>query len=201
MSRFPDIAKELRRQSEARAISPAASRPAESRAARTPEARALQSGGGARPLGRKERLAAHARDHARFARRRARRRRLRGGGNARARQSAFQVPAARPHADRDAARAAAVVRVFIDLPPASPSPKRGDLLQTNVGDRRERTWFILRSRRSPRREWRFHLWAERWWQIEPDLRMRLFRSAERNGGQGLLALYRYRRHPVKFHSR
>jgi hypothetical protein len=66
------------------------------------------------------------------------------------------------------------------------TPKRGDILQTNVGDRRERTFLILSVRRMrstigviPR----FKVWAERWWEIEPELRMRLFLSAERAGGQ------------------
>jgi hypothetical protein len=35
-----------------------------------------------------------------------------------------------------------MARFVIDMH-GSPLPKRGDLLQTNVGDRRERTWFIL----------------------------------------------------------
>jgi hypothetical protein len=75
-------------------------------------------------------------------------------------------------------------------------PKRGDLLHTNVGDRRERTCMILSVRRLkpviglPR----FKLWAERWWQLEPEFRMRLFRSAERNGGQ---ALIRFKRHSAR----
>lgn len=80
-------------------------------------------------------------------------------------------------------------------------PKRGDIIHTNVGDRRERTCFILRTRRVNRivrssRELvpRFNLWCERWWQLEPDLRMRLFRSAERSGGQ---QVFMFKRYPAK----
>jgi hypothetical protein len=67
-------------------------------------------------------------------------------------------------------------------------PKRGDILQTNVGDRRERTCLILRVRRSYRRipSYRFYVWAERWWELESDFRMRLFRSAMRAGGQRVI---------------
>jgi len=71
-------------------------------------------------------------------------------------------------------------------------PKRGDILQTNVGDRRERTCLVLRVRRFRRREHRFDVWCERWWELEPEFRMRLARSAERAGGQ---AVYRFKRYP------
>jgi hypothetical protein len=73
-------------------------------------------------------------------------------------------------------------------------PKRGDLLHTNVGDRRERTFMILSVHKvkplydAPR----YKIWAERWWQLEVDMRLKLFRSAERNGGQGLIHFERYR---------
>jgi hypothetical protein len=73
--------------------------------------------------------------------------------------------------------------------------KRGDILQTNIGDRRERTFLILRvhrSRGTPKGVPRYQVWAERWWQIEPDLRIKLHRSAERAGGQQVVLFQRYR---------
>lgn len=77
-----------------------------------------------------------------------------------------------------------------------PTPKRGDIVQSNVGDLRERTWIVLRARKIRRRESqprlpRFQVWMVRWWELEPDFRMRLYRSAERNGGQNLLFFHRY----------
>lgn len=72
-----------------------------------------------------------------------------------------------------------------------PDPKRGDTMQSNLGDRRERTWLILRSRRMRTARRRFQLWIERWWQIEPAMRMRLFASAERNGGQHHFPMHRF----------
>ncbi|HZC21792.1 MAG TPA: hypothetical protein VE866_00510 [Candidatus Binatia bacterium] len=80
--------------------------------------------------------------------------------------------------------------VTMNLLNGSPVPKRGDLLHTNIGDRRERTWLILHVRFFNSRVSRCRVWAERWWQIEPELRMQLFRSAERNGGQHLIAYTR-----------
>lgn len=61
-------------------------------------------------------------------------------------------------------------------------PKRGDLLQTAVGTKKERTWFIwfVRATRDPVR-WK--ILRVRWWQIDPPTRIRLWRSAERHGGQ------------------
>lgn len=76
------------------------------------------------------------------------------------------------------------------------APKRGDLVQTNVGNRRERTWLILRVRRSkkcPRGVPRFYVWMSRWWEMEPELRMRLYRSAQRNGGQNVIEVWRYKK--------
>lgn len=72
-------------------------------------------------------------------------------------------------------------------------PKRGDLLQTNVGSRRERTCFVLtvRELRSRIDVPRYRVWAVRWWEIEPELRLLLFRSAERNGGQSVIRFKRY----------
>lgn len=78
------------------------------------------------------------------------------------------------------------------------APKRGDLLQSNIGKRTERTWLILGVKamagaKSPdgRMSKRFRLWAERWWELETEMRMALFRSAERSGGQNYWPFYRY----------
>jgi hypothetical protein len=80
------------------------------------------------------------------------------------------------------------------LPPGG-KPKRGDLMQTNRGSKRERTWFVLSSRRinstihdaKDWHEWeqnpRYKIWRARWWELEPEMRMKLYRSAERAGGQ------------------
>lgn len=87
------------------------------------------------------------------------------------------------------------MRIFMDT---DRRPKRGDILQTNVGNFRERTCLILMvhtSSRTPRRYW---LWAERWWQMEPDFRMRLYRSAERAGGQRTFWFVRYGRKQPKY---
>ena len=75
--------------------------------------------------------------------------------------------------------------------PQGEAPKRGDILHTNCGDHRERTWLILRVRKIARRtdaplgtvNPRFEVWRVRWWEIDPELRMKLYRSAERHGGQ------------------
>lgn len=79
------------------------------------------------------------------------------------------------------------------------TPKRGDLVQTNVGNRRERTWIILKARRMGRRKCkngaisppRHNLWMVRWWELEPETRIRLYASATRNGGQTVFHLKRY----------
>src|SRR5579875_579357 len=86
----------------------------------------------------------------------------------------------------------------------SAAPKRGDLVQTNIGDRRERTWFVLRSHRLRPLNGvvRVKVWVERWWQLEPDFRKRLYRSALRNGGQQVIRFKRYppkRRRRISFH--
>lgn len=80
------------------------------------------------------------------------------------------------------------------------SIKRGDIVETNVGDPRERTCIVLRvhrSRRSPKGVPRFVVWCERWWQMETELRIRLFRSAERAGGQEVIFFERYRSKPKR----
>ncbi len=66
---------------------------------------------------------------------------------------------------------------------------------SNVGNRRERTWLVLRTHRSkhePKGVPRYHVWMARWWELEAELRMKLFRSAERNGGQQAIHVVRYR---------
>jgi hypothetical protein len=84
-----------------------------------------------------------------------------------------------------------------------PAPKRGDLLQSNVGDKRERTWIILAVKeRYPRRcpqmggivTCPFKIWAERWFDLEPETRVRLWKSAERAGGQNV---HEFKRFPAK----
>ena len=84
-----------------------------------------------------------------------------------------------------------------------PAPKRGDLLQSNVGKKTERTWLILSVRELPQKvckemggilTCRWKLWAERWWELEPETRIRLWSSAERAGGQ---VVHGFQRFPVK----
>lgn len=82
---------------------------------------------------------------------------------------------------------------WIDILDGGPGPKRGDLVQTNIGDRRERTWIVLRARHKKRakRPFRYDVWAARWWELEPEMRLRLFQSAQRNGGQRIFWMRRY----------
>jgi len=84
-----------------------------------------------------------------------------------------------------------------------PAPKRGDIFQSNVGDRRERTWLVLAVHELPQRTCRqmggiltrrYKVWAARWWELEPEIRVRLYRSAERAGGQNV---HGFRRFPAK----
>ena len=85
------------------------------------------------------------------------------------------------------------MKYTLDITNGDAVPKRGDLVQTNVGNRRERTWFVLHSHRlKPTKGLpRCRLWLERWFDIEPETRIRLFQSAERNGGQRYILTYRY----------
>jgi len=98
------------------------------------------------------------------------------------------------------------MRLTIDFFDGS-KPKRGDIVQTNVGDKRERTCLILRVKRvnrivhvhdpDPERATRdlvprYKVWCERWWELEADFRMRLYRSAERAGGQDVILFDRYK---------
>jgi hypothetical protein len=84
----------------------------------------------------------------------------------------------------------------MDVLNAGKMPKRGDLLHTNIGSKRERTWMILRARRikSASNPLRFDLLAARWWELEPEMRLRLYASSVRNGGQ---VVWSYVRYPVK----
>ena len=79
---------------------------------------------------------------------------------------------------------------FIDILDGGPAPKRGDLVQSNVGKKKERTWFILRVR-SSRIASRYNVWMVRWWELSPRFRSLLFESAERNGGQRVIFFKRY----------
>lgn len=84
----------------------------------------------------------------------------------------------------------------LDMLDGSTTPKRGDLVRTNIGDARERTWIVLHVHplKPTKGVPRCRFWAERWWEIEPELRMRLYHSAERNGGQRCIDV---KRHPPK----
>lgn len=74
-------------------------------------------------------------------------------------------------------------------------PKRGDLVQSAIGTKRERTWIVLSSVRIKRREAsalpRYRLKMLRWWDVPPETRMRLYRWARSHGGQGVFWLQRY----------
>lgn len=81
----------------------------------------------------------------------------------------------------------------MDVISGESAPKRGDILQTNIGSSRERTWLILRSRHMKRakRPHRYYVFAARWWELEPEIRVRLHASAVRNGGQVVWNFKRY----------
>jgi len=78
--------------------------------------------------------------------------------------------------------------------PNGMAPKRGDLMQSNIGDKRERTWIILKAVKRRTYRNRYNIWSARWWELDAEFRMKLFLSAQRNGGQNVFPLYRY---PVK----
>ena len=86
------------------------------------------------------------------------------------------------------------MKLTIDMLNGGDIPRRGDLVQTNVGNKRERTCFVLRSRalKPINGVPRASLWVERWWELEPEFRMKLFRSAERRGGQKYIRYHGYR---------
>lgn len=85
-------------------------------------------------------------------------------------------------------------KLTIDMLDGSHIPKRGDLLQSVVADQRSRTWFVLavHTLKPTKGVPRARLWVERWWYVDPELRNRLFRSAERNGGQRVINFQRYK---------
>lgn len=84
-------------------------------------------------------------------------------------------------------------RLTIDMLNGQPTPKRGDLVQSAVGTGRESTWFVIQahSLKPTKGVPRCRMWVERWWNIEPELRIKLFLSAERNGGQRVIEFKRY----------
>jgi hypothetical protein len=84
--------------------------------------------------------------------------------------------------------------IKIDIPSSDPAPKRGDLVQTNVGDKRERTWFVIQSHAVKGKiegKNRYHLFIVRWWELDPEVRRLLYESAERRGGQRVIQFTRY----------
>lgn len=67
-------------------------------------------------------------------------------------------------------------------------PKAGDLLSVPLGLWHERTWILcLVLPGGKARTWK--VLRVRWWEIEPRMRMALWRRAERHGGQ---TVWRYR---------
>ena len=38
---------------------------------------------------------------------------------------------------------------------------------------------------------RYEVIMARWWELDPEMRMRLYRSAERRGGQNMIYFFRY----------
>jgi len=93
------------------------------------------------------------------------------------------------------------MRSIYHQPIGESRPRRGDLLQSNPGDRRERTWMILGTHTLPNRfcpelggigAQRTRIWAARWWELEPEMRMSLWGSAERRlGGQQVYTFVRF----------
>ena len=73
------------------------------------------------------------------------------------------------------------------------APKRGDILQTNVGNSRERTFLVTACRvlREKIGMLRYKVWAHRWWELDTRFRLALFRSADRHGGQNVILFKRY----------
>lgn len=84
---------------------------------------------------------------------------------------------------------------WMEVTDGGPHPKRGDIIETNIGGKRERTWLVLRATRMRDMKGggfpRFKLFMARWWELEADMRMRLWRSATRNGGQSVFHFKRY----------
>jgi hypothetical protein len=87
-----------------------------------------------------------------------------------------------------------VSRLTLDIYGCSEGPARGDLLVSVVRGKWHRTWFVLGSRRVKPVKGvpRYKVWMERWWQIEPELRIRLWHSAmRRDRGQQVIEFTRY----------
>lgn len=85
----------------------------------------------------------------------------------------------------------------MEINASCPTPKRGDLMQSNRGTPRERTWLVLRSVRMKSQKRRYAIFRARWWELEVEMRMRLYRSAERNGGQAVWHIFPLPRAPKK----
>lgn len=85
---------------------------------------------------------------------------------------------------------------WMDILDGRAAPKRGDLIHTNIGGRRERTWLVLRVRHMKRAKHprRYKIWAARWWELEPEMRISLWRSSLRRGGQNI---FYFKRYPVR----
>jgi len=81
------------------------------------------------------------------------------------------------------------MKFWMEITLDSPRPKRGDILYSNSGSKRARTWIILRANPMRSKTRRYMLFRARWWELEPDMRMRLYRSAQRNGGQIVWTTY------------
>ena len=71
----------------------------------------------------------------------------------------------------------------MEIPASANPPKRGDLIQTAMNSAKERTWIILSAKRRRGNRNRWTVWKARWWELEVDMRVRLYRSAQRAGGQ------------------
>lgn len=76
--------------------------------------------------------------------------------------------------------------MIMDMADDCPDPKRGDIVQSNVGTPKERTWLVVYAvpRRTKARRFKVH--AVRWWDLEPRFRQKLAQSAERAGGQNVI---------------
>ena len=96
-------------------------------------------------------------------------------------------------------------RIVYDLwSDCCPPPKRGDLMQSNIGDRRERTWIIARVRRIKRKDSnacrRFEITLYRWWTLSVKARQKLCSAQMRSlfNVQSVFELYRTKRERQTF---
>jgi hypothetical protein len=82
--------------------------------------------------------------------------------------------------------------MWMDMLDGGEGPRRGDIVQTT-----RRTYLVLSSRKVKRRDPaavpRYMLWAVRWWQLEPEMRMKLWNSACLRGGQRVFTIEWYPR--------